>query len=177
MLKLKRIFLLPVALLALTAGCEDRNGPAGLSSDCGPLGPSSGTITGAVSADVNGCSIFTVSTSGTATTTISLNHGSGLPVSHAVALVRQGSRPAPGTYSVGTAAGNFTGTFTFNGGSGSDRTFALTAGTVTITGSSESTLAGSLSGVTAAETSTPANTVTINASFSARCIVTSSTGC
>ena len=179
MFKLKGFSFVPLALVAIAlAGCEDRNGPPSINSDCGLLGPSSGNVSGAVTADLNGCSIFTVATgAGPTITTIGLSHGSGVTATHALSLGRQGTRPGPGTYTIGTAAGNFTGAFTFDGPGSGDRSFALTGGTVTITASSSTTLTGSLSGVTAMETATPANTITINASFSARCTVTSSTGC
>ena len=177
MLSLRRI--VPIALLMLAiGGCESRNGLTAINTDCGLLGSSTGSITGAVSADLNGCSLFTVATgAGPTMTTIGLSHGSGIGATHALSLGREGTRPATGTYTIGTAAGNFTGAFTFDGGSGPNRLFALTAGTVTITASSETTLSGTLSGVTAMETSTPANTITLNATFSARCTVTSTTGC
>lgn len=179
MSKLTGISVVSLALLAIAVGgCEDRNGPPGLSSDCGLLGPSTGTVSGAVTADLNGCAIFSVATAGGPTiTTIGLSHGAGVTATHALSLGREGTRPATGTYSVGTAAGNFNGAFTFDGPGNGDRSFTLTAGTVNITGSSATTLAGTLSGVTATETTTPANTITINANFSARCTVTSSTGC
>lgn len=177
MFSLRRIF--PIALLTVAIGaCENRNGLTAINSDCGLLGTSSGSITGAVSADLNGCALFSVATgAGPTITTVGLSHGSGIGATHALSLGREGTRPAPGTYSIGTTTGNFNGAFTFDGGSSSDRLFTLTSGTVTITASSATTLSGTLSGVTAMEASTPANTITINASFSARCTVTTASGC
>jgi hypothetical protein len=174
---LGRIIVVPVMLLTIGA-CEERNGPVSINKDCGPLGPSSGTVTGVVNADLNGCSVFTVATgAGGTVTTIGLSHGSGISATHALSLGRTSGRPAVGTYSIGTGTGDFNGAFTFDGGSGSDRLFMLTAGTVTISASSATALTGTLSGVTAAESSTPANTISITASFSARCTATSSTSC
>ena len=177
MRSLGRILVVPVVLLAI-GGCEERNGPTVINKDCGLLGPSSGTVTGVVTADLNGCSVFTVATgAGGTSTTIGLSHGSGISATHALSLGRLSGRPAVGTYSIGTGTGDFNGAFTFDGGSSADRLFMLTAGTVTISASSATTLSGSLTGVTASESSTPANTITISGTFTARCTATSTTGC
>jgi hypothetical protein len=172
---MKRVGIVPVLLALVLAGCgADKTGPGGLSLDCGLAGHSSGTVTGAVTANVNGCSTYGISSGNTA---LVLTSGSASATTHTLTLGRQGARPANGTYSIGPGATQFTGAFQFKGGSNPDRTFVLTSGTVTITASSAGTLTGTLSSVVATEPTTTAPTVNISGSFTAKCVASGSVTC
>lgn len=170
-----RVGVTTVLLALALAGCgEDKTGPGGVSLNCGLLGTSSGTVTGTVTANLNGCAYYGV-TSGT--TVVGLSAGSAASPTHSLALSKSGGRPVTGTYSIGTGAANFSGVFTFDGGSSADRSFILTSGTVTITGSSAGTLTGTLSSVVATEATVAAPTVNISGSFTAKCTSSGSVTC
>jgi hypothetical protein len=181
--RIKRsLSIFPVLLAVAVGGCEERaNGLTGTSGGgCATLGTSSGSVAGAVSTTLNGCSLFTVATTtgGPTITTIGISTGSAAALTHSVSLGRTSARPGQGSYVIGTGANDFSGAFTFIvEGDAPDRLFTLTGGTVNITTSTASTLAGSLTAVTASEASAPANTITINANFSARCTVTAGNSC
>ena len=160
--------ILPVLLAAALAGCGGgTTEPGGVSVDCGPTGTVSANITGAVTASLNGCSAFFVSTATPPGTTISLVNGTFAAPTHSMALARQGTRPGTGTYTIGTGAANWNGAFRFKS-SPNDRVFDLTSGSVTITASSSSTLSGTLS-VVGTQAIAGAPTVNISGSFSAKC--------
>lgn len=179
---MRSLGIIPVLLAVAISGCEERaNGLTGTSGGggCAVLGTSSGSVSGAVSTTLNGCSLFTVTSgAGGTQTTIGISTGSAAALTHSVSLARNSARPGVASYSIGTGAGQFSGAFTFIvEGDTPDRLFTLTGGTVNITTSTASTLAGSLTAVTASEASAPANTITINANFSAKCTATSTTTC
>ena len=182
MRNMRRIGIVPVLLAVALSGCEERaDGLTGTSGGgCAVLGTSSGSVAGAVSTTLNGCSLFTVATTsgGPTITTIGISTGTAAALTHSVSLGRTSARPGLGSYNIGTGTSDFSGAFTFIvEGAAADRLFTLTGGTVTITTSTASTLAGSLTAVTASEASIPANTITINANFSAKCTATSTTTC
>lgn len=170
--------ILPVLLVAALGGCGGGGGttePGGTSLDCAPTGTVSANVTGAVTASLNGCSIFVVSTATPGGTSISLVNGTFVAPTHSMTLGRQGPRPATGTYTIGIGAANWNGAFLFKN-SPNDREFDLTSGTVTITASSNSTLSGTFSAVgTQAIAGSP--TVNISGSFSAKCSANTTTVC
>ena len=159
-----------LGVLAVT-GCGGRENPLGLGgAGCGVLGTSSANVSGAVTAAVDGCAVFGITPATVddpAVFGLSLTAGSATAPSHIVAITRIGVRPVAGTYSVGTAAGNIAGTFTFEGAT--QRAFVLTSGSITITQSSLSALVGSVN-LTGTEATSAAATVLISGTFSARCI-------
>jgi len=170
-----RIRFVPMLLAVALAGCgDDATSP---SLKCGILGSSDVNINGSVTASVDACASYTVSTGGSPTTVVALVAGSLATPTHRIALTRQGARPVVGSYAIGAAAGNFAGTFILDGGSGADRTFAITGGSISISASSSGTLVGTFTSVTGAEVSTPANTITLSGTFSAKCIDTADTDC
>ena len=170
-----RVRITPVLLALALAGCGDD--ATSVSVKCGLLGKANVSVSGNVTVGVNSCAGYTVSTGGSPATAISLFAGSVSEPTHTITLARTGGRPAQGDYTVGVGAGNFSGTFILEGGSAADRTFGLTGGTINISASSTGTLSGSFNSVTAAELSTPANTITLTGTFTAKCIDTSDTDC
>lgn len=170
----KRVRLMPALFALALSGCGDD--ATSISAKCGLLGSANVSVAGSVTAGVNSCAGYSVSST-SPTTVVSLFGGSVSEPTHSIALTRAGARPAQGNYTIGAAAGNFAGTFVLDGGSGADRTFALTGGTINISASSSGTLSGSFSSVTGAEVSTPANTITLSGTFSAKCIDTSDSDC
>lgn len=170
---INRVRVVPVFLALALAGCgDDKIGPVSLS--CGLLGTSSGTVSGTVTANLNGCSYYGVSSG---TTVVGLTSGSAASPTHSLALTRQGGRPVNGTYTIGLAAANFQGAFTFDGGTSADRTFVLTSGTVTVSSSSSGTLNGTLTSVVATETTVAAPTINISGSFTSKCTPSGSVTC
>ena len=170
-----RVRITPVLLALALVGCGDD--ATSVSVKCGLLGKANVSIAGAVTAAVNSCAGYTVTTGGSPVTAVSLFAGSVSEPTHTITLGRNGARPAQGDYTVGAAAGNFSGTFKLEGGTAADRNFVLTGGTINISASSTGTLNGSFTSVTAAEVGTPANTITLSGTFSAKCIDTADTDC
>ena len=165
--------LVPVLLALVIAGCGDTSAP---SLKCGIAGTSDANVAGAVTASVDACATYTVST-GTPSTGISLVAGSLTSPTHTITLVRSGARPVIETYGVGTPTG-FSGSFVLDGGSAANRTFVLTGGTIDITASSAGRLNGTFNAVTATEGTGPsAATVTITGNFAAKCVDTGNTDC
>lgn len=170
-----RVRFAPVLLAIALAGCGDD--ATSVSVKCGLLGKANVSIAGNVTSSVNSCAGYTVSTGGSPATAITLFAGSVSEPTHTITLARNGARPAQGDYTVGAGSGNISGIFKLEGGTAADRTFALTGGTINISASSSGTLNGSFQSVTAAEVSTPANTITLSGTFSAKCIDTADTDC
>jgi hypothetical protein len=169
------IRIVPVLLAVALAGCgDDSSGPGGVNTTCGLAGSASGTVSGAVTANLNGCAVYGISSG---STVIGVSAGSISASTHSLSLGRQGGRPAANTYTIGSGATQFTGVFLFEGGSNPDRTFVLTSGTVTITGSSAGTLTGTLTSVVATEATVAAPTVNISGSFTAKCTQSGSVTC
>ena len=171
--------MVPLMLALALAGCgADRTGPGGISANCGLAGSSRGNVTGAVSTSLTGCALFTVSTTASGSSTaIVLAAGTAATPTHTLTLGRaNGARLAVGSYTIGTGANQLVGSFTFDASTG-DRQFTLTSGTINITASSASSLTGTYTSLTGFESATPANTISITGSFTARCTATSSTTC
>jgi hypothetical protein len=173
----KRLRILPVLLAAALAGCGDDNSIGGVSANCGLAGTSTGSFSGAVSGSLTGCAVFTVSTGTVPSTGIVISAGTAASPTHVLTLAREGGRPATGVYAIGAGAGQFSGVFTFDGGSSADRTFALTGGSVNVTNSPGSSLTATLTSVTAVETNAGAAALSLTGNFTAKCIVTGSTTC
>ena len=168
-----RVRIVPVLLALGFAGCgEDATSVV----KCGLLGSADVSVTGAVTASVNSCASYAVSTGASPATGIMLFAGSVSEPTHTITLARNGPRPAQGNYTVGAGGGQISGFFKLEGGT-TDRNFALTGGTINISASSSGTLSGSFISVTAAEVSTPANTITLSGTFSAKCIDTADSDC
>jgi hypothetical protein len=163
-------------LLAGAVGCGGDDGPStGLQgASCGTLGSFTGNATGTGASALSGCSFYTVSDEGEGDGPffgMVLTNGSELDATpHVINFGREGGRPGPGTYNVGTDAGQILGGVFLDDG---DRNFILTSGTVTITTSSADNLVGSLN-VTGTEFGSSA-TITVTGNFSAKCAQASST--
>lgn len=170
------IRMVPVLFAVALAGCgSDSSGP-GIGGACGLAGSSSGTVGGAVTANLNGCAVYIVSTSSNVTT-IGLTGGTAATPTHVLAMSRNGGRPVAGSYTIGAGATQYSGIFSYDGGTSADRSFLLTSGTVTITGSSSGTLTGTLTSVVATEATVAAATISIAGSFTAKCTTTGSSTC
>ena len=170
----RAITVLSILLLTGAAGCGGDDNPAGLQgASCGLLGSFSGNATGTGASALSGCSYYTVSDEGEGDGPffgMVLTNGTGLDATpHIINFGREGGRPGPGTYSVGTDAGQILGGVFLDDG---DRNFVLTSGTVTITTSSADNLVGSLN-VTGTEFGSNA-TITVTGNFSAKCAQASS---
>ena len=172
----KAIRILPLLLAAAFAGCGE-DGVTGVNTNCGIAGSANISVTGAVTASVNGCATYVVAGGADPATAVALTGGSFSAPTHSIGFGRDGARPTNGSYTIGAGATQFAGSFTLDGGSGADRSFVLTGGTINITTSNSGTLAGTFSAVTASEISTPGNTVTMSGSFTAKCIDTAGADC
>lgn len=163
--------MLSVALAAAVVACGGDNGSGpGITAKCGLLGSANVNVTGSATASVNGCGAYAVipSASGPPTFDLILTGGTGDAPTHAINVGRQGPRPGNGTYNIGIADGQWSGTLNVDGSP--DRFFILTGGTVTITTSNTGNLRGSVN-MTATESSgTGTNTVTISGTFAAKCV-------
>ena len=168
-----RARLLPLLLVA-ALGCTESTDPRRF-ADCGLLGTVNISVTGAATTTVDGCAAYFLvpaSTTVSATFSTSLTENGINDPGADIGFQRQGGRPAVGSYTVGTGAGQMTGAFVQEGGA----TYAFTSGTITISTSTAGTVGGTVSVVA---TGGPTGTATVNlsGSFSARCIETADTDC
>ena len=170
--------LLPVLAGLSLMGCGDSLSGIGQTGGggCGVLGTSNITVSGGANATLNACATFAViPASGTtpARFTLNLTAGSSSAPTHLLTITREGTRPTPATYNVGTTTGSISGALNLDESTG-DRTFLLTGGSITITTSGTAGVVGTVN-LTATD-ATPTS-VTITGSFSARCIDTPSSDC
>lgn len=164
-------------MLALaSASCGDPTGNANACTD-----PDQGSFVGAAavatSGSLAGCASYGVtSSSGSTITAVSLSSGSPTNPSLIVNLIRSGPRPATGTYSVGTGAGQFAGSIFL---SFQNRNFSLSSGSITIEQSSiaggNGTLRGSLD-VTGLATGS-GEQLQVTGEFTAQCATGGSVSC
>ena len=161
-----------IALVAAAAAtCSD---PASPRPPCAnPQGGSfTGNASGAESGALAGCSSYAItSTGGNPGMGLVLSAGSPTSPSPVVNLGRAGNRPAVGSYSIGTGAGDFIGSVFVNPGG----TFTLTTGNVTVDVSTAGTLGGSLN-VSGVQSGTN-NAITITGAFTAVCSAGGSVTC
>ena len=166
-----------IVLLALGTACG--NDPTGNQNPCTDpdQGPFTGEAAVAVSGSLAGCASFGVASSaGSAVTALTLSSGSPTNPSLVVNLTRSGSRPAAGTYAIGTGASQFAGSIFL---SFQNRTFNLSDGVITIAQSSvageEGTLRGSVQ-VTGLATGS-GEQLLVTGDFTAKCAATGSITC
>ena len=164
-----------LATLAITlGGCRDTSAPT---PKCGFAGKSDVSVTGDVTASVNACAMYGVSSGSGASTVITLSAGTLTDPTDRIVLIRAGGRPLAGSYTVGApSTADFGGMFILEGGS-SDRTFDLTSGSIEITGSVDGSLVGTISAAGTEGSGTSAQTVAMSGSFTAKCVDTANTGC
>lgn len=160
-----------IAFSAIVIACSDS--PTGNANPCAnpDEGSFTGSASGAASGSLAGCALYAVtSSSGSAVLALALSSGSPTNPSLIVNLSRNGGRPATGTYSIGTSAGQFAGTV-FLGFQ--NQTFSLNSGTITIDVSSDNpamtagTLGGTIS-VTGSATG-GGGTISVSGNFTAVC--------
>jgi hypothetical protein len=137
------------------------------------IGTGSASVSGAVSANISGCSFFEESSSGD-NFYVAVMHGGVNSPAYVVSIVHDGPRPAPGTYQLSETwdEGYFGGILSVSAG---NRGFIFTSGSITISSSSGNSMSGTFSG-TAQEYGT-SNTVTVSGSFNAKCIPEAETIC
>jgi|SRR5687767_1283559 len=154
---MRSIRMLGLALVATmaVAGCgSDDDDPFGP----GNMGNFDGNITGDVTATLNGNAAFSVyDDGGTDVFELILTSGSAVEPTHVLTFVREGGRPANGTYD------DFTGAIFID--SGSD-TYVFDGGSVTITSSGTGGVNGSIN-ITATDGT---NDITITGTFQAECL-------
>lgn len=166
-----------VVLLALGAACG--NETTGNENPCTDpdQGPFIGEAAVAVSGSLAGCASFGVASSaGSAVTALALSSGSATNPSLVVNLTRSGPRPGTGTYSIGTGAGQFSGSIFL---SFQNRTFTISSGSITIDVSSIDGGTGTLRGsVDVTGLATGFNEqLHVTGDFTARCNVVGSVTC
>jgi hypothetical protein len=167
---LRTLVLLAIAV----AGC-DSTAPSG--PPC--ANPDGGSFTGSAVdiGNLAGCASYAItSSSGSPAMGLVISTGPLTSPTLVVNLGRLGDRPAPGTYNVGTGAGEFIGSIILNPGS---QSFSLVSGAITIDVSTlagmDGTLVGSLN-VTATRAGA-GGSVILTGNFTAVCSVGGNASC
>jgi hypothetical protein len=163
-----------VTLACTLVACGGDKPTENVTGSCGVTGTFSGNATGTAASSLSGCSYYAVSSSEEGPMFgLVMTHGTSMQtITHTISVGREGNRPGTGTYSFSTDVGSvdFAGTVFVDAG---NRMFLIESGTITITTSNSSTLAGSLNVTGRDETNA---TITVTGNFSATCTQGSSNG-
>ena len=160
---MRNIRILGLALVGALAlsGCGDDDGRS-----TGTLGSFNGNITGDITATLEGNAIFSVDQTDDLWELALVNAPvASPPFTLALARIGFAALPPNGTYNVGLASGNITGSLYVLA---PDKFYYLTGGSLTVTASSEDAVTGTFNFTALDEDDV--GTITITGSFTAECV-------